>query len=123
MRRSINGQPLNLTDHSMDADGRGFQCLQCHKDDSMIGSGGVNDWKLQHHGLGWDSPYSGRNNPAPSGGTLDSCDCHGAFEGDNGSGQDPIRCEICHYHGSYVPNPAGEWPATVTPKKGARKTF
>jgi hypothetical protein len=125
MRRSINGQPLNLTDHSMDADGRGFQCLQCHKDDSKIGSGGINDWKLQHHGLGTDSPYSGKKNPAPSGGTLDSCDCHGAFEGDDGKagGTPGIRCEICHHHGSYVPNPTGEWPATVTPKNGARKTF
>jgi hypothetical protein len=125
MRRSINGQPLNLTDYSQDADGRGYQCLQCHKDDSRIGTdgGNVNDWKEQHHGMGLDSPYSGRNNIGPSGQKLDSCDCHGAFEGDNGSGSDPIRCEICHHHGSFVPNPAGEWPATVTPKNGARKTF
>jgi len=125
MRRSINGQPLNLTDHSMDADGRGFQCLQCHQDDSKIGSGGVNDWKLQHHGLGGDSPYSGRNNIGPSGAKLDSCDCHGAFEGDDGKagGASAIRCEICHHHGSFVPDPSGAWPATVTPKNGARKTF
>jgi hypothetical protein len=130
IRRSINGQPLNLDGVNVDmsADGRGFQCLQCHQDDSRRGTdgGNVNDWKEQHHSLGQDSPYSGRNNPGLKGAKLASCDCHGDFEGDDGQagGADPIRCEICHYHGSYIPNPEGEWPANVPLKNGVlRKTF
>ena len=117
MRRSINGKPLNLTEYSMDADGRGFQCLQCHQDDSWMASGTVNDWRSQHHGQGNDSPYSGNQ--------VSACGCHYA-EGSGRSGNEKppaIRCELCHYHGAYVPNPTGDWPATVTPVNGARKTF
>lgn len=123
MRRSINGQPLNLNDPGLGPDKRGFQCLQCHRDDSKIdigGTRGVNDWKAQHHGQGKDSPYSGDQ--------VVNCGCHFP-ENDqpaskpSGNAVPAIRCEICHYHGSYVPNPAGKWPATVTPKNGAKKTF
>lgn len=116
VRRSINGEPLHLT--STVNDGRGNQCRQCHQDDSQLGTGAVNDWKLQHHGQKDDlSPYSGAQ--------VSGCGCHYP-EGSGVVGERPpaIRCEICHYHGSFVPNPAGEWPATVPLKKGGtRKTF
>ncbi len=115
VRRSINGEPLTIT--ASESDGRGNQCRQCHKDDSMLGTGSVNDWKLQHHGQGNLSPYAGSQ--------VSGCGCHYAEGSDGGGGRPPaIRCEICHYHGSFVPNPAGEWPATVPLKKGGtRKTF
>lgn len=98
MRRSINGQPLNLTDHSMEADGRGFQCLQCHQDDSQLYSddysttnnkgetdnptegGWENDWREQHHGLGNDSPYSAND--------VNNCGCHYPDFPDTGIGRD-----------------------------------
>ncbi|MDY0211678.1 MAG: cytochrome c3 family protein [Desulfuromonadaceae bacterium] len=115
VRRSINGEPLHLT--SDVNDGRGNQCRQCHKDDSLLGTGDVNDWKLQHHGQGQLSPYSGSQ--------VSGCGCHYAEGSAGGGGRPPaIRCEICHYHGSFVPNPAGEWPATAPLKNGGtRKTF
>lgn len=113
IRRSING--VSVGDVGVFPGDRGNQCRQCHMDDNAWAQGDVNEWKFSHHGRGRDSPYSGN--------MVSSCGCHN-YDGSH-SAPDPIPCEICHYHGSFVPNPSGQFPSTLTPKNDPfyRKMF
>lgn len=116
IRRSINGVAVGAV--GVVPGDRGNQCRQCHMDDNAWAQGDVNEWKFSHHGRGQDSPYSGSM-------TTPSCACHNYLQDGSHSAPDPIPCERCHYHGSFVPNPAGEYPSTLTPKNAPfeRKMF
>nr|WP_320049726.1 cytochrome c3 family protein [uncultured Desulfuromonas sp.] len=106
IRRGINGQDVGAV--GVVAGDRGNQCRQCHMDDYAYAQGAINDWKYSHHGRGQLSPYSAM--------MVGGCGCHDYNQDGAHSAPDPIPCERCHYHGSFVPNPAGEFPSTLTPK-------
>lgn len=113
IRRSINGVTVGAI--GVTEGDRGNQCRQCHMDDESYkdagydSMGGINKWKYPHHGRTQGaSPYSAQES------YVSGCGCHN-YDGSH-SAPDPIPCEICHYHGSFVPNPAGAYPSDLTPK-------
>lgn len=119
VRRSINGHPVTVDGYSTsdvigDEDGdRGWQCRQCHKDDYELKAPlykpeNMNKWSKTHHGGGADNPYSSgdiatwtipENDPTGGG----ACNCHYV----PGSPKLPIKCEYCHYHGSWLSGDTG----------------
>lgn len=119
IRSSINGENLSGSIGAGDHD-RGNQCRQCHKDDYEIFGGLtpalINTWKSTHHGGGATNPYKSTQ--------LPSCGCHDSSR--QSDPEFPIPCERCHFHGSFVPNPASPYAGSkVTPNQYPyfRKTF
>ncbi len=150
VRRSINGLPVTTAGYPTsniigDEDGdRGWQCRQCHKDDYELKSPlnkieNINKWSSTHHGGGPDNPYSSGGTAAwstpandPAGGGA--CNCHYI----DVNKKLPIKCEYCHYHGSWLSGVTGVTvdvglatervippPANPAPGSGlySRKTF
>ncbi len=86
LRRRVNGANLSSAITSLDGNGWGLLCLNCHIDDDANGSGGANEWEYVHH-RATDAPYVQKQCGA----------CHGGGGGPGGPG--PIPCMNCHYHG------------------------
>ncbi len=88
IRREVNGSLLSGTVAGGTKD-FGYLCRQCHIDDTNY-SGRPNFWEYVHHKSA-DHPY-----------TQNRCrNCHGS--GGNNP-PPPIRCSVCHYHGSSAAN-------------------
>ncbi len=86
LRGAVNGSVLGGT-VSTGADDYSFLCDQCHDDD-----GGTGNWFNTHH----DTGGGGSNDPYKD----QSCaSCHPG-------GSNPITCSNCHFHGSFVDDPA-----------------
>jgi len=84
IRREVNGSLLAGTVGS-GTKSYGYLCRQCHVDDNDYNGGTVNAWEYIHH-LSADSPY-----------VQSRCSrCHGS----GGNPPPPIKCTLCHYHGS-----------------------
>ncbi|VAX30246.1 hypothetical protein MNBD_NITROSPIRAE03-1452 [hydrothermal vent metagenome] len=89
IRREVNGSVLAGTVGSGTKD-FGYLCRQCHIDDNDYNNGTVNAWEYVHHISIPDHPYA-----------QTSCSrCHGS----GGNPPPPIRCSLCHYHGSSAAN-------------------
>lgn len=120
IRKEVNGSILNGT-VSIGVKDYGFLCRQCHMDDYEYDStnGAVNRWEAVHHCAG-DYPYdeSSCSNCHSGGGAKQVCG------GSGGTGPPPaINCRNCHYHGSWVEDPANPNDKTPDYAPTTRRTF
>ncbi len=86
IRREVNGGVLAGTVGGGYAKSYGYLCRQCHVDDNDYNGGTSNAWEYIHH-LSTDSPY------------VQQPPC-GLCHPSGGNPPPPIKCTLCHYHGS-----------------------
>ncbi len=104
LRAEVNGGELSGVVSTGTKD-FGYLCRQCHQDDAVAEGGTVNAWEYAHHKSA-DKPYS----------QFKCNQCHGFS-------WNPINCRNCHFHGSWVDDPANSLDVAPSYTPTTRNTF
>ena len=117
IRAEVNGTALSGTVASGTKD-LGYLCRQCHQDDAAAGCGTsrTNYWEYAHH-LSGDKPYEQKQCAYCHNGSQGATSCSGQTM------MNPIRCTNCHFHGSWVNDPANPQDETPNYSPTTRTTF